>query len=240
MMLAFLACWLLIYFSYSQLFESKTRLFWLLSISYVLITLSWSIHSMSMIIYDIKSQIEAKWFIDKIDESDFKEWRYEFFLKHTFISWSLQVLLMIWNSLVSFFVDDWISAWYWILLNILTISVNVWFLFLLYKTLDRIIDYEMDFNIFTIDQFIIYRQHWFFKTESMNIATSTVKIVQESKSWLFWSLFSYWKVSIHPEGSLWTSKSIELYYVPSPKRLAKKLNEFIDKSKEWMNISTAS
>jgi hypothetical protein len=48
--------------------------------------------------------------------------------------------------------------------------------------LDRIIDYEMDFNIFTVDQFMLFRQHGFFKTESMNIATSTVKIVKESKS----------------------------------------------------------
>jgi hypothetical protein len=40
----------------------------------------------------------------------------------------------------------------------------------------------MDFNIFTIDQFILYRQHGFFKVESMNIAASTIKIVKESKS----------------------------------------------------------
>jgi hypothetical protein len=39
----------------------------------------------------------------------------------------------------------------------------------------------MDFNIFSVDQFILYRQHGFFKPESMNIATSTIKIVQESK-----------------------------------------------------------
>jgi len=91
----------------------------------------------------------------------------------------------------------------------------------------------MDFNIFTTDQFIIYRQHGFFKTESTNIATSTIKIVKDSKSWIRWSFFNFWKVSIHPEGNLNNSKAIELFYVPSPKALTKKLNEFIEKSKEW-------
>ena len=100
---------------------------------------------------------------------------------------------------------------------------------------------EMDFNIFTTDQFMLFRQHGFFKTESMNIATSTIKIVKESKSWFIWSRLDYWKVSIHPEGNLSeNSKAIELFYVPKPKALVKKLNEFIEKSKEWMNISVMS
>ena len=75
----------------------------------------------------------------------------------------------------------------------------------------------------------------------MNIATSTIKIVKESKSWFIWSRLDYWKVSIHPEGNLSeNSKAIELFYVPKPKALVKKLNEFIEKSKEWMNISVMS
>ena len=75
----------------------------------------------------------------------------------------------------------------------------------------------------------------------MNIATSTVKIVQEWKSWFWWSFFHYGKVSIHPEWNLAKdSKTIELFYVPEPKALTKKLNEFIEKSKELTNISTLS
>ena len=190
-----------------------------------------------MITYDIQSQINNKnGYIDTIDEEDFKDGKYEKFLKHTFISAWLQAILMILNSIVSFFAET--DATSNVFFNIVWVIVNIWFLFLLYKVLDRIIDYEMDFNIFTVDQFMLFRQHGFFKTESMNIATSTVKIVKESKSWFLWSLFNYWKVSIHPEGNLSdSSKAIELFFVPKPKSLAKKLNEFIEKSKEWLNVS---
>ena len=114
----------------------------------------------------------------------------------------------------------------------------IFFFFLIYKVVERIIDYEMDFNIFTTDQFILYRQHWFFRAESMNIATSSVKIVQESSPWFLWSLFGYGKISIHPEWNLSAnSKAIELFYVSQPKSLVKKLNSFIEKSKEWLNVS---
>lgn len=241
MLFAFIAFWLLIWFAYSQFYNPEyVRIFWLLTLAYSWVTLVRCVHSLKMIIYDIKSQTKSKdWYVDSVDQSDFKEWRYEKFLKHSFISMGLQIILMITNSILSFAVDAGTASS--VLLNIVWVTVNIWFLFLLYKVLDRIIDYEMDFNIFTVDQFILYRQHWFFRTESTNIATSTIKIVQEWKSWFWWSLFYFWKVSIHPEGNLWwDSKAIELFYVPYPKKLTKKLNEFIEKSKELMNVSVAS
>lgn len=241
MLFAFMAFWLLIWFAYKQFYNSQyIWIFWFLTIAYSWVTLVWCIHSIRMIIYDIKIQSSCRdGYIDKIDKDSFTDWRYESFLKHSFISMWLQILLMVANSIVSFVAE--VDATSDILLNIVWIIVNIWFLFLLYKVLDRIIDYEMDFNIFTVDQFILYRQHWFFKTESLNIATSTIKIVQESKSWFWGSLFNFWKVSIHPEGNLWwNSKAIELFYVPYPKKLTKKLNEFIEKSKELMNVNVAS
>ena len=238
MLFAFMAFWLLIWFAYSQFYNKEyMAIFWGLTISYSLVTCVRCIHSIRMIIYDIQSQIDNKnWYIDTIDKSEFKDWRYEFFLKHSFISIGLQVILMIINSLVSFFAEtEWTSN---LLFNIVWVIVNIWFLFLLYKVLDRIIDYEMDFNIFTVDQFMLFRQHGFLKAESMNIATSTIKIVKESKSWFLWSLFDYWKVSIHPEWNLSAgSKAIELFYVPKTKSLTRKLNDFIEKSKEWLNVS---
>lgn len=215
-------------------------IFWILTIAYSWVTCVWCIHSFKMITYDIQLQINNKnWYIDTMDESEFKDGRYERFLKHSFVSMGLQTILMIINSLVSFFAET--EATSNLLFNIVGVVVNIWFLFLLYKVVDRIIDYEMDFNIFTIDQFILYRQHGFFKTESMNIAASTIKIVQESKSWFLGSLFNYGQVSIHPEWNLWgNSKAIVLHYVPKPKSLTRKLNDFIEKSKEWMNVSVLS
>ena len=237
---AFIAFWLLIWFTYKQFYNPQYMpIFRALTISYSLVTCVWCIHSIQMIIYDINAQVDNPcWYIDTIDESEFKDGRYEKFLKHSFISMGLQVIIMIINFIVSFFVEE--DATANLLINIIWVVVNVWFLFLLYKVVDRIIDYEMDFNIFTTDQFIIYRQHWFFKTESMNIAASTIKIVRESKSWFRWSLFHYGKVSIHPEWSIESSRALELFYVPHPKDLTKKLNEFIEKSKEWLNVPVLS
>ncbi len=240
MLFAFAAFSLMIRFSYSQFYDDYRWLFWILTILYSLVTFSRCIHSLLMIIHDIQDQINNnKWFIDTIDPSEFKDWRYEIFLKHTFISSWLQIVLMIINAALSFYAET--PGASNLLLNLIWIMVNIGFILLLYKVLDRIIDYEMDFNIFTVDQFMLFRQHWFFKTESMNIATSTIKIVKESKSWFLWSLFNYWKVSVHPEWNLSnTSKAIELFYVPNPKMLTKKLNDFIEKSKEGMNISLMS
>lgn len=239
MSFAFAAFGLLIYFAYHQFYKDYKLLFWVITTAYSLVTFPRCVHSFSMILHDILDQKDNKnWYVETVAQSEFKEWRYEKFLKHTFVSMCLQVLLMIGCSITSF--SLWDITWTGIILSIIAIVVNIWFLFLLYKVLDRIIDYEMDFNIFTTDQFIIYRQHGFFKTESTNIATSTIKIVKDSKSWIRWSFFNFWKVSIHPEWNLNNSKAIELFYVPSPKALTKKLNEFIEKSKEWLNVSLLS
>ena len=241
MLTSFVAFWLLIWVVYEQFYNSEYMIiFWILTASYFLVTCIRCVHSLSMILYNIKSQIKnKKWYIDTIDKNDFKEGRFEIFLRHTFFSMWLQILLMIINSILSFFAE--VDATSNMLLNIAGVIINIWFILLLYKVLDRIIDYEMDFNIFTIDQFILYRQHWFFKTGSMNIATSTVKIVKESKSWFWWSLFNYWKVSIHPEWDLSSNeKAIQLFYVPNTKTITKKLNSYIEKSKELMNLNVAS
>ena len=241
MLFSLAAFWLLIWFAYSQFYNPEyRRIFWVLTISYSLVTLSRCIHSIRMVLFDIQSQINNKhWYIDNVNEDEFEDGRYEIFLKHTTISWILQIILMIINAIATFFAET--DATSSFLLNVVWIFVNIGFILLLYKVLDRIIDYEMDFNIFTIDQFMLFRQHGFFKTESMNIATSTIKIVKESQSWFLWSWLNYGKVSIHPEWNLSeNSKAIELFYVPKPKALVKKLNEFIEKSKEWMNVSVMS
>jgi urea transporter len=59
-----------------------------------------------MILYDIQSQINNRHgYIDKMDESELEDGRYEIFLKHTMISGILQVILMIINSIATFFAE---------------------------------------------------------------------------------------------------------------------------------------
>ena len=149
MMFAFIAFWLLIWFAYSQFYNKEyMRLFWIIVILYSLVTFARIIHSVRMIIYDIQSQVNNRnGYIDKVDEEEFKDGRYEIFLKHTMISGILQVILMIINSIATFFAETDLTSN--ILLNFAWIVVNIGFISLLYKVLDIIIDYEMDFNIFT-------------------------------------------------------------------------------------------
>jgi hypothetical protein len=53
---------------------------------------------------DIQAQINNRnGYIDKMDESEFKDGKYEFFLKHTFVSALLQAVLMLLNCSASFF-----------------------------------------------------------------------------------------------------------------------------------------
>lgn len=236
MLFALIAFCLLIWFAYSQFYNTENRwIFRVLTVAYSLVTFAWCVHSIMMIMSDIQAQINNRnGYVDKIDESEFEDGKYEMFLKHTFGSSWLQIVLMLLNSSASFFAwSDTTNT----IFNIIWVLVNIGFIFLLYKVLDRIIDYEMDYNIFTVDQFMLFRQHGIFKTESMNIATSTIKIVKETQSWLLWSWLNYGKVSIHPEWNISSGSKIELFYVPKPKALVKKLNEFIEKSKEWMNVS---
>ena len=105
MLFALITVCLLIRFAYSQFYNSENRwIFRVMAVLYSLITLTRCIHSIVMIMSDIQAQINNRnGYIDKIDESEFKDGKYEFFLKHTIISALLQVVLMLINSSASFF-----------------------------------------------------------------------------------------------------------------------------------------
>ena len=106
MLFAFVTFWLLIWFAYSQFYNPGDKwIFRILTIAYSLVTFTRCVHSIVMIMSDIQDQINNRnGYIDKIDESEFKDGKYEIFLKHTFISAWLQVVLMLINSSASFFV----------------------------------------------------------------------------------------------------------------------------------------
>ena len=96
-----------------------------------------------------------------------------------------------------------------------------------------IMEYEMNFDICTKDSFTAYSQKGFFNTKTMNISTPAIRVIQDSKEWLVWALLQYWNIFIHTDGDLdakWW-KTLELHYIPDPKRLAKKLNSIIEESR---------
>nr|MBR6099842.1 hypothetical protein [bacterium] len=59
--------------------------------------------------------------------------------------------------------------------------IDILFLWILNRVMYWLIDYEMNFDICTTDSFTSYTQKGFFKTDSMNISTSAIKVIQSTK-----------------------------------------------------------
>jgi hypothetical protein len=192
------------------------------------------VHTLVVIYQCIKNN---KIFADNIDEQDLKSWGFETYIKHSAISFLLQILIFILTVGLTLFFSQGneLKDWMYIILQFIC---NLLFLWIIVKTIYYIIDYEMDFNIFTPTQFIIYRQHGIFTSWSTNIATSTIKIVKVINTNVIQSFLGYGDVSIHPEGNA-SSDPIKLHYVTKPKILVKKLNDFIEESKKLINIPVA-
>lgn len=79
------------------------------------------------------------------------------------------------------------------------VTLNIMFLTIIYVTINKIIKYEMDFNIFTPESFSIYRQYGLFNSDTTSISTSTIKMIKENKVGWSGSLFGYGNLTIHPE-----------------------------------------
>lgn len=62
------------------------------------------------------------------------------------------------------------------------VTLNIGFISIIWRTIVKIIDFEMYFNIFTPEQFTVYRQKGILKTESISISTSSIKMIKEIKS----------------------------------------------------------
>ena len=224
---------ILLYVIYSHLFDEHKIIFRILAIFYVYTTFSWSIYAIYWLMRNIIWQIKAKKkYIDTIKIAKRKQVKFEKFLKRTFLTFWAHILVFLFNAIVPFIVIK--STWAW------SIAVTVWalvldfiFIMIVNRVMYWIMEYEMNFNICTRDSFTSYNQEWFFKTKTMNISTPAIKVIQDSKEWLAWTLLQYWNLSIHTDGDLdakWW-KILELHYIPDPKQLAKKLNSIIEETR---------
>lgn len=229
---SFLAFFCMIAFSYFQYFQTHPKAFGTVCVAQFLITLAWIIHSLIVIVHSMKTHA-GKIYIDEVPEDWLKPWVFEHYLGHSFFSLVFQALLMIADIVLAIVLraNTFIQ---WIAL-IGAVTLNIMFLTIIYVTINKIIKYEMDFNIFTPESFSIYRQYGLFNSDTTSISTSTIKMIKENKVGWSGSLFGYGNLTIHPEWWSNQFKPITITYVTRPKILLKKLNELIDASKMMYN-----
>jgi hypothetical protein len=234
LILVFLAMLLLnfmLYVIYIHLFDEHKVIFWVLAIFYVYTTISRCIYAILWIMTNIVGQIMApKKYIDNVRKADIKQKWFEKFMKRTFLTFFLHVLVFLFNAIIPFVIIK--KTWLWdVATAAWALAIDFVFLLILNRVMFRIIDYEMNFDICTKDSFISYKQDGFFKMNTINISTDAIKVIQHSKEWLQWALFQYWNIYIYTDSALnnkW-NKSLELSYVPDPKNLVKRINSVMQK-----------
>ena len=241
LILVFLSMMLLdfmLYIIYVHLFEDHKIIFRILAIFYVYTSISRSLYAILWIMTNILWQVKAKKkYIDSVTLAEFKQKSFEKFLKRTFITFVAHVLVFVFNAIVPFLLNE--NSWRNTAITIWALILDFVFILILNRVIYRIIEYEMNFDICTKDGVVSYKQDWFFRTKTMNISKDAIRVIQHSKEWIKSALFQYGNIIINTDSELdkkW-NKSLELSYIPDPKRLAKKLNSMMEKS--WENINKA-
>jgi hypothetical protein len=226
----------MLYIIYIHLFHDHKILFRILAIFYVYTCITRSLYTILWIMTNIIWQIKAKKkYIDNISIAEFKQKSFEKFLKRTFITFCVHVLVFLFNATVPFMINE--NSWRNIAITIWALILDLIFIVILNRVIYRIIEYEMNFDICTWDGVVAYKQDWFFKTKTMNISKDAIRVIQHSKEWISSALFHYGNINIFTDSEIdnkWW-KNLELSCVPDPKRLAKRLNIMLEKSWEKVN-----
>ena len=228
----------MLYVIYIHLYAEHPIMFRSLALFYVYTSISRSLYTILWIMTNIIWQVKAKKkYIDDISMAELKQKSFEKFLKRTFVTFVVHVLVFLFNAIVPFVINE--NSWRSIAITIWALILDLAFIVILNRVIYRIIEYEMNFDICTKDWVVSYKQDWFFRTKTMNISKNAIRVIQHSKEWIQSALFQYGNINIYTDseiGSKW-SKNLELSYIPEPKRLAKKLNMMLEKA--WENASKA-
>lgn len=228
----------MLYVIYVHLFDDHKVIFRILAVFYVYTSISWSLYAILWIMTNILWQVKAKKkYIDTVSLAEFKQKTFEKFLKRTFITFVAHVLVFFFNAIVPFLINE--NSWRNTAITIWALILDFIFILILNRVIYRIIEYEMNFDICTKDGVVSYKQDWFFRTKTMNISKDAIRVIQHSKEWIKSALFQYGNIIINTDSELdkkW-NKSLELSYIPDPKRLAKKLNSMMEKW--WENVNKA-
>ncbi|MDR0859946.1 MAG: hypothetical protein LBO09_02990 [Candidatus Peribacteria bacterium] len=171
---------LLVWFSYSQYFHSDPLIFWIVCSGQFAVTLAWIIHSFTTIFSTIKKHRRMVLpYASSISTKSLKDETFESYLRHSFVSLILQAVLMILDVVLAILLKvNSLSGW---LIVFGGVVLNIGFIAAIWRAIEKIIDFEMYFNIFTPEQFTFYRQKGILKTESVSIATSSIKMIKEKK-----------------------------------------------------------
>ena len=230
----------MLYIIYIHLFHDHKILFRILAIFYVYTSTTWSLYAILWIMTNIIWQIKAKKkYIDDVSLAEFKQRSFEKFLKRTFITFGVHVVVFLFNAIVPFMINE--NSWRSIAITIWALILDLIFIIILNRVIYRIIEYEMNFDICTWDGVVAYKQDWFFKTKTMNISKDAIRVIQHSKEWIRSALFHYGNINIFTDSEIdnkW-GRNLELSCIPDPKRLAKKLNRMLEKSWEKVNKAEA-
>jgi hypothetical protein len=226
----------MLYVIYVHLFDDHKVIFRILAVFYVYTSISRSLYAILWIMTNILWQVKAKKkYIDSVSMAEFKQKSFEKFLKRTFITFVMHVLVFFFNAIVPFLINE--NSWRNTAITIWALILDFIFILILNRVIYRIIEYEMNFDICTKDGVVSYKQDWFFRTKTMNISKDAIRVIQHSKEWIKSALFQYGNIIINTDSELdkkW-NKSLELSYIPDPKHLAKKLNSMMEKW--WENLN---
>lgn len=228
---------LMLYIIYDNTFERNRTIFWVIAVLYSYTTVSWCLFVILSIVIRIYYRLKSdKQYIDKPFDWNKKHKLFDKFMVRTFITFFIHLVVLIFNATFPFIYVHQTGLWN-IFVAIWILIINIIFLYVLNKVMYLFIEYEMTFNICTTDWFTTYKQDWFFKTDSMSINSSAIKVIKSTKEWLSWALFQYGNLYIYTDWDLNTKwgKNLELTYIPTPAILAKKLNAIIERESDKSN-----
>ena len=232
--LSLFTLFIMLYTIYLHTFEEHRTTFWILAIFYAYTTVSWCLFVIISIVFRIHFWLKSdKQYIDKPIYMDVKKKWFDKFMKRTLLTFSIHVIVLIFNAIFPFIFIHETGLWS-IAVALGILFIDIIFLFLLNRVMYLLMEYEMTFNICSTEWVTTYSQKWFFKTDSMKIYSPTIKVIKSSKEGLSWALFQYWSLYIYTDWDLndkW-GKNLELTYMPSPSELAKKLNAIIEEYRE--------
>jgi len=148
-------------------------------------------------------------------------WLLEKYLKFSFFLFFYQIVIVIITILLSIWNNT--GNFLNVLLNVLQIFLSLLFLYLIWRTLYVLINFEMDFVIITPKYINTYDQTWLFRRESKTIGVEKIKSIQTKKKGIIRSFFNFWEIIILTEGEENWGGEIHLKYIPYPDKIRQRI-----------------